>query len=191
MTDTRYQARLTHIGLAKDTNSLTGGNGLEFKYFVVGDGGGAYLNQEDDSLPDLAQNSLRNEVWRGPVEDSRLVDRDNGIVEITGHIPPEIGNFTIREMGLIDQDGDLVVVTRTAVTERLNPELLQITEQPLNIAVKSVNPRDVTLVMDPTRVKASRAYVDGLIAEQALRTSTAMMVALTEQMHRFNNTIGA
>lgn len=151
MTESPYQSRLTDIGRAKDSNSLLGDSGLRFKYFVVGDGEGSLS---------LSSNRLQNEVWRGPVETIRLADAANGIVEISGHIPPDAGNFWIREMGLIDEDGDLVVITKTATTQRLDPSLLQLTEQPLIIRCKSVNPDDVQLIMDPTVIKASRAWTE-------------------------------
>jgi len=147
-----YLMRLTDIGRAKDANSLlVGGSPLKFHEFAVGDG---------QASPNYAANSLQNEVWRGPVSQIEIADAGAGLVSVIGIIPPDEGGFYIRELGLFDDDGDMIALVKTAETERLNPEVGQVTEQLLKVQVQVVNASKVTLIMDPTIIHASREWVE-------------------------------
>lgn len=176
MTD--YLMRLTDVGKAKDIAShLPGRQSLKFTHVVVGDG---------ENAPDYSAASLQNEVWRGPVSNIYISDPLRNVLTLEGVLGPEDGGFFIREMGLIDNEGDLVAVVKTGVVERLDPALGQISEQRFKVQVQVADAGDAEIIIDPTILHASVSWVNARLAEQALRSSAAMMVALTEQLHRYN-----
>ena len=177
-----FYTLLTDAGLAAVTNAALTGTSVDITHMAVGDGEG---------LPAQSSTTLRNEVWRGPLTRLARSAGDNTVLECETRIPPDQGGWTVREVGLFNEDGTLIAIGN--LPESYKPVLDSGSSKDMQIRmyIQHNNASAVTLKVDPAIVMATRAYVDGLIAEQALRTSTAMMVALTEQMHRFNKRIGA
>ena len=177
-----FYTLLTDAGLAAVTNAALTGTSVDITHMAVGDGAG---------LPEQSSTKLRNEVWRGPLTRLARSAADNTVLECETRIPPDQGGWTVREVGLFDEDGTLIAIGNLPESYKPVLDSGSAKDMQIRMYIQHNNASAVTLKVDPAIVMASRAYVDGLIAEQALRTSTAMMVALTEQMHRFNNTIGA
>lgn len=149
-----YLIRLTDIGRAKDTNSLLPGNApLDFFELAVGDG---------EAAPDYSANALQNEVWRGAVTGITPHPDQDGLLIITGVIPSDVGGFTIRELGFLDQDGDLIALVKTAEVERLDPAIGQLQEQHISCLTQVVNAAEVQLLIDPSIIYATKADLDAL-----------------------------
>ncbi|MFK0086490.1 phage tail protein [Pseudomonas sp. NPDC090755] len=161
MTDqtSQYFAILTAVGEAKQANANALGVPWTFSQMGVGD---ANLT---DPTPSRDQKKLINERRRAPLNQVK-VDPDNASIIIAEQvIPPDVGGWWIREIGLYDADGDLVAVANCAPS--FKPLLSQGTGKTqvvrLNIIVTSA--ANVQLKVDPAVVLATRAYVDGSILE--------------------------
>lgn len=75
-----------------------------FKHLAVGDGHGR------EYQPDSSQTSLVHETYRAEIE-SLYVDKVRPNCIVCEHrIPTGIGGWTIREVGIFDNDGDLIAV---------------------------------------------------------------------------------
>ncbi|MCP3749616.1 phage tail protein [Pseudomonas sp. SBB6] len=159
MTDqtSQFFAILTAVGEAKQANANALGVPWTFAQMGVGD---ANLT---DPIPSRDQKKLINERRRAPLNQVK-VDPDNASVIIAEQvIPPDVGGWWIREIGLYDADGDLVAVANCAPS--FKPLLNQGTGKTqvvrLNIIVTST--ANVQLKIDPAVVLATREYVDSLI----------------------------
>lgn len=145
---------LTTTGKAKVAAALAGGPPLSIAELALGDGGGAAV------VPVENRAALVNEVNRGPIN-SLTIDPVNANYLVAERIVlPEVGGWTIREIGLFDAAGDLVAYGNFA--ESYKPLLAEGSGKELSIIVQFevANASAVTLQIDPSVVLATRAYVD-------------------------------
>lgn len=149
---------VTNIGAAKIANAEISEQKLNITHYAVGDGNGSSYNPTHD------QTSLRNEVWRGPA--ICMVDEDEAnIINIDATIPPEVGGFLVREIGIFDADGDLIIVGKVA--EYYKPIIAQGSTLDAHLRTKLVvsNSANVVLKNDPNLITATRGYVDAEIVK--------------------------
>ena len=98
-----YFAILTNKGTEKMAAYLQSGKKIEIAFVVVGDGNGQI------PMPDPARTALVNEVWRGPAQ--TVLDQANkNVIKATSVIPTNVGGWNVREIGLIDGDGELFAI---------------------------------------------------------------------------------
>lgn len=145
---------LTDIGEAKQTNA----NALEIPWrlthMLLGDANGT------DPVPDPGQTQLVNQVYRAAIN-QLFVDPDNpGILIAEVVLPPNVGGWWIRELGLEDEDGDFVAVANCAPSYK--PLLAQGSgrNQVVRMHLIVSNTANVELKIDPSVVLATRKYVD-------------------------------
>ena len=98
-----YFAILTNKGTEKMAAYLQSGKKIEIAFVSVGDGNGQI------PMPDPARTALVNEVWRGPAQ--TVLDQANkNVIKSTSVIPTDVGGWNVREIGLIDWDGELFAI---------------------------------------------------------------------------------
>lgn len=103
----KYYTLLTQTGQAKIANALAYGQKISFTDFALGDGGGASYD------PNENQTELRHEVYRAAVANVIMSDPSINMLEINMAVPADIGGFIVREMGIFDEDGDLIAIAKT------------------------------------------------------------------------------
>lgn len=94
---------LTNSGLAK-LASATPEDQLRIASVAAGDGSGGY------PPIDPTMTALVNEVWRGDSSDPIRDPDDDRVLIFEGVIPANVGDFVIREVGLFDEDDDLIAI---------------------------------------------------------------------------------
>ena len=149
-----YFCILTAIGEAKLANATALGQTLEFSQMALGDGGGSM------PIPSQSREALVNEVRRAPLN-AVAIDEDNpNWIVCEQIVPAEVGGWTIRELGIIDADGDLVAVGN--FPETYKPILAEGSgrTQTVRMVLQVSNSASVTLKIDPSVVLATREYVD-------------------------------
>ncbi|PWC10938.1 phage tail protein, partial [Brenneria roseae subsp. americana] len=154
-----YFALLTNIGVAKLANATVLGSRLSITKMAVGDGGGTL------PTPNPAQTELINEKRRGVIN-ALIVDPDNTSQIIAEQVIPENeGGFWIREIGLFDDDDNLIAIANCPETYK---PLLQEGSgriQTVRMILIVSNAAAVTLKIDPAVVLATRGYVDEAVIE--------------------------
>lgn len=83
---------------------LPNGEKLKITHFAVGDGNGS------TPTPDANQTALVHEVYRGSVSNIYIDTEDATRIIVEGIIPADQGGFWVREIGLYNTQGELVVV---------------------------------------------------------------------------------
>ncbi len=140
---------------------------------AVGDGGGKL------PVPDAGQTGLIHEVWRHALNKISQDKRNSNYIIAELVIPPEVGGFWMRELGLYDDAGTLIAVANMA--ESYKPALAEGSGRSqtcrMVIIVSSVT--SVELTIDTTTVMATQDYVDDKIAEheQSRRHPDASLTA--------------
>lgn len=112
MAEQKYKTLVTDIGDAKIAQAALAGDKVDIWKAAVGDGGGAYYS------PTADQTALVREVWRGDIAQKQINSDAPEMIDIKVFIPAEYGGWTVREVGLFDKDGDLIVIANTPDIEK-------------------------------------------------------------------------
>lgn len=175
MAQQEFYTILTAAGLAYEANRKAAGQPIKLTQMSVGDGNGAVYN------PDATQTALRREVWRGPIN-ALLQDATNPsylVGELS--LPDDVGGWYVREVGFWTDSGILYAIGK--YPESFKPQLVSGAGKEFYIRAifETSNAESVTLVVDDTVVKATRAFViDYVAAELAKRDSkNSVRVATT------------
>lgn len=149
-----YYTLLTDAGIAYETACKAAGIPIKLAQISVGDGNGAVYN------PDASAKALKREVWRGPLN-ALFQDEKNAnwlMAEVT--IPSDVGGWYVREAGLWTDTGILYAIVK--YPESYKP-VLATSGSGKEFYIRSIfetsNASIVTLLIDDTVVKATRAWV--------------------------------
>lgn len=173
-----YYTLLTNAGIAYETACKAAGVPIKLAQISVGDGNGAVYN------PDANAKALKREVWRGPLN-ALFQDEKNAnwlMAEVT--IPSDVGGWYVREAGLWTDTGILYAIVK--YPESYKP-VLATSGSGKEFYIRSIfetsNASIVTLLIDDTVVKATRAWVmdylkQGTYSKAEIETLIAQSSAL-------------
>ncbi|MBI6553905.1 phage tail protein [Pseudomonas sp. LY-1] len=156
-----YYTLLTNAGIAYETACKAAGAPIKLAQISVGDGNGAVYS------PDASAKALKREVWRGPLN-ALFQDEKNSnwlMAEVT--IPSDVGGWYVREAGLWTDTGILYAIVK--YPESYKP-VLATSGSGKEFYIRSIfetsNASIVTLLIDDSVVKATRAWVMDYLSEQ-------------------------
>ncbi len=158
-------ALITNIGLSKIALS-TEQEPLKITHFAVGDGGGNPI------VPSKDMTSLVNEKYRDLIN-NKFSDEDNNIIfqSILKANAPISEDIYIRELGLFDDDGDLIIISDTIEQYRPATGSIDPLSLKYNTSIKVDNAESVFINID----------------EQAFATVDALQ-RLTNMVNELSNT---
>lgn len=156
----KFKTIITAAGAEKfAAATVPGGKKVNLMAMAVGDGGGILPE------PNRGQVKLINEVWRHALNKISQDNKNKNHIVAELVIPPEVGGFWARELGLYDDTGTLVAVANMA--ESYKPELAEGSGRTqtcrMVIIVSSI--AAVELSVDSATVMATKDYVDLKIEE--------------------------
>ncbi|EOX5451737.1 phage tail protein [Escherichia coli] len=171
---TKFRTVITTAGAAKlAAATAPGGRKVNITTMAVGDGGGKL------PVPDAGQAGLIHEVWRHALNKISQDKRNSNYIIAELVIPPEVGGFWMRELGLYDDAGTLIAVANMA--ESYKPALAEGSgrSQTCRMVIIVSSVASVELTIDTTTVMATQDYVDDKIAEheQSRRHPDASLTA--------------
>lgn len=148
-----YKSILTTLGQAKIATAIANASTVNLFEMAVGDGNG------NDVVPDASMTALVRERYRAQVN-TLTVDPSNPnyvIAELI--VPSNEGGWTVREVGVFDNAGDMIVIAnfpatyKPVITEGSTRDLI------IRIYIEVTQADAVTLIIDPAVVLASRQWV--------------------------------
>ena len=170
----KFKTVITDTGAKKLAQAAApDGKPVRLTHMAVGDGGGTL------PTPDSKQTRLVHEVWRHTVNRVILdaTHQNRIIAELV--IPPETGGFWIREIGVFDENGDLIAVGNTA--ESYKPAVAEGSgrAQTFRTILTVSSTATVALTVDNTMVMATVDYVNDKLKEheQSRRHPDASLTA--------------
>ncbi|EKL9800457.1 phage tail protein, partial [Escherichia coli] len=173
-TTRKFKTVITDTGAKKLAQAAApDGKPVRLTHMAVGDGDGTL------PTPDSKQTRLVHEVWRHTVNRVILdaTHQNRIIAELV--IPPEMGGFWIREIGVFDEHGDLIAVGNTA--ESYKPTVAEGSgrAQTFRTILTVSSTASVALTVDNTMVMATVDYVDDKLKEheQSRRHPDASLTA--------------
>ena len=154
MAERKYFTIVTNKGQIKIANAMVYGQTLNISTVVVGDGNGTYY------VPTSDMASIKNEVWRGTISKTEILQDAQKIIRITTVIPAEVSGFVVREIGLLDEDDELVAIgnvpdlPKVALQDGASTELKLV----MRLAVK--NTEVFSFTIDPHTVIMTKDMLD-------------------------------
>ncbi|HFU3234946.1 TPA: phage tail protein [Escherichia coli] len=157
---TKFKTVITTAGAAKlAAATVPGRKKVTLSAMAVGNGNGKL------PVPDAGQTKLVHEVWRHALNKVSVDNKNKNYIVAELVVPPEVGGFWMRELGLYDDAGTLIAVANMA--ESYKPELAEGSgrAQTCRMVIIVSNVASVELSIDASTVMATQDYVDNKIAE--------------------------
>lgn len=168
-----YYTLLTTAGIDYETACKANGLPIKLSKMSVGDGNGAVYN------PDASAVALKREVWRGDIN-ALIQDKSNSswlVAELV--IPDSVGGWYVREAGIWTDTGVLYAIVK--YPESFKPVLANSgagKEFYLRAIFQTSNAANVTLMIDESVVKATRAWVSDYVANELAKLDAKQSVRL-------------
>lgn len=149
-----FVTTITDLGAEKIAAAITTSTPIVFAELAVGD---------DATEHDAGATALNNEVERVAVE--RVFSEEPAVVVVEAIIPADSGGYTIREVGLFDDEGDLLIAAQ--YPEVYKPEEAEGSARTSVIRIKLhiERPEAFDLTVDMTTVLTPRDDFEALEAE--------------------------
>ena len=175
---TTYFSIVTDIGTRKMLERIQQKEKLQISQFAAGDGGGQYYEPTTDMT------ALQNEVWRGDIHSCKISEESENILIVDSVIPADSGGFTIREMAIFDNEGDMIAICNTPDTAKVRITDGVVHELMLSMEVLLTNTDSTELVIDPNVVTATKA--DG---EKARQESDGLIAKLSARLRKLEDLV--
>lgn len=156
MADKNYGTLVTDIGHEKIAEALQSGTTVNWNQIAVGDGNGSYYK------PSVEQKELVNECWRGSLLDKNILGDNNNQVEFHGVIPSDVGGFYIREIGIFDDEDNLVVIGNYPEIEKVSAVQGVTLDMDIYLRVIVSNADTIEITVDPNVVLATKRELNEL-----------------------------
>ncbi|SFD68202.1 Phage tail-collar fibre protein [Thiohalospira halophila DSM 15071] len=144
---------LTDVGQNKIANAIAVGETIEITDLAVGDGDGSL------PTPDSSFESLVNEVRRASINSSQTDPDNPSWIVVEQVLPPDVGGWTIREVGIFDVDGDLIAYGNYPETYKPVLDEGSSRTQTVRFITEVSDTSAVTLKVDASVVLATRELV--------------------------------
>ena len=142
-----YYAVVTNLGRELIATALATKTPLRLTHIVLGDGEGNYV------LPDREMTSLYREVWRGECTVTQDPANPN-MLNIRTNVPVDVGGWEVREIGVIDENENLVIIASAPGWRKL--AVINGTSNPMEINI-------LVTVTDASAIELNISY-DGISA---------------------------
>lgn len=171
-----YFAILTAIGEAKDAAAKAGGAPLRLTHMVVGDGAGA------TPRPEPTQTQLVREVYRAQLNQLSLDPINTSQVIAECVIPEMSGGWWIREVGLLDADGDLVAVANCPPSYKPQMPEGSARTQVIRMVLIVSSAETVLLSIDPGIVMATRQFAENTVSNKFDELASGLLTVGVRQV---------
>ena len=130
------------------------GKKINITDLAVGDGGGSYYK------PNSTMTALKGEKWRGKVNRVEINEKYPNMIDVVAVIPSDVGGWTIREMGVLDEAETLIAVCNTPDTEKVIISSGAAGEIELTMHIEISNADAISFIIDPNVVTATKKDIE-------------------------------
>ncbi|GAB6150755.1 phage tail-collar fiber domain-containing protein [Clostridium novyi] len=148
MAEQQFYTLITNVGQAKLANATALGTKVNFVKVQVGDG--------RDYNPNEAQESLKHKVWEGNINNITIDSKNPNWIVIQTLIPASVGGFNISEVGVFDDEGNMLIVSKYPETYKPKLENGSGKDLTIKLVIQVSNTENVTLKIDPSITIATK-----------------------------------
>lgn len=145
-----YGTIVTDTGTELIRRAVMEGAKINIKTLAVGDGGGAYYQP----TPDMT--GLKNEVWSGNMKSVSVNEESPNMIDVSAIVPSDVGGWTIREMAVKDDAGNMIAICNTPDTEKVIITSGAAGEIELIMHIEISNTGVISFVIDPAVITATK-----------------------------------
>lgn len=173
-----FYSIITNRGKELEAEALASGTKITLVKFVVGDGNG------QATPPKPTQTKLVNERYRGDIADLSVSPDQSTQMMAKIVLPTDVGGFTVREIGILTDAGELYAVANCAAIEKpvggvsVNMQFRLAVSDTANITLDVATGDGLFLRIDQD---LSEIRGRGALAQKAARESLAIVDASTKQ----------
>ncbi|WP_227660183.1 phage tail protein [Hafnia paralvei] len=173
-----FYSIITNRGKELEAEALASGTKITLAKFVVGDGNGQAV------APKPTQTKLINEQYRGDIGELSVSPDQPTQMMAKVVLPTEVGGFTVREIGMLTDAGELYAVANCAAIEKpvgsvsVNMQFRLAVSDTANITLNVSTGDGLFLRIDQD---LSEIRGRGALAQKAARESLAIVDASTKQ----------
>lgn len=159
-----YSTVITNAGLAALAAAQSGGSAVTISHIAYGDGNGTAI------IPNPIQTALIHEVHRRAINGISTDPVHPEWVVIESTVPPDVGGWTVREVGVFLSNGTLFAIASYPAVYK--PTVLESAGRDLYVKmILSVgNAANVTIQVDGSFVTATLDYVNQAIDVHETKT---------------------
>ena len=181
-----FTNKLTIKGQQKKAVAEANNTGLNITTFQVGDGNGAYYEPTEN------QTALKNTKYTGTFTagtQSQILVNSSATNEVLYKcfIPADVGGFTIRELGLFDNDGDLILICKLPAQDKFS--LSSGLYQPLTFTPKIIytNPTTSAVLTPTSQIVPTTSEVTNMIQTSVTQMETVVTELQTTVTQQIEN----
>ena len=153
-----FYTKVTSTGAAKIAAAIANGTPLKVTHMRLGDGAGNPVPP-----PTGTETELVREVYAAPLNRFERLPDLLDYVEGEMVVPAEVGGFVVREIALSDEDEDVIAYGNFPANYKPAPEEGVPQEMAIRTSIKVSTDAEVTLLIDPNIIMATRAWVSNSI----------------------------
>jgi len=148
-----YRTILTERGMQIIAEAGAEQRTVELSHMAVGDGNGHQVT------PKPSQRSLYRERYRATVNELKVSDDDPTLFVAELVVPADIGGFTIREVGIYTDEGELFAIANVPDAYKPNVTEGAYGDTVVRMVLRVANASVVTVNVDPNVAVATRTWV--------------------------------
>lgn len=148
-----YKAIHTNYGLAAIAAAEASGTPINLTHMAVGDGNG------NPTTPGQTQTNLVREMYRATVNRVYQSPDDAQLFTAELIVPASVSGFTMREVGIFDSSGGLVVVANIPDTYKPSASEGAFSDAVIRLQFYVSNASVITLVIDPAVAVATHSWI--------------------------------
>lgn len=157
--DKSYYTIITNVGKAKIANASVTGNKVGFVKIQLGDGGGS------EYTPTESQTALKNVVWEGNIGNTTTDETAPNCIILESLIPSNVGGFMIREIGYLDNENNLIAISKYKECYKPSIEQGAVVDMKVKTVLIVSNVNNIELKIDPTIIFATLKDIQDLDAK--------------------------
>ncbi|MDM0445412.1 phage tail protein, partial [Clostridioides difficile] len=141
---------------AKIANASVTGNKVGFVKIQLGDGGGS------EYTPTESQTALKNVVWEGNIGNTTTDETAPNCIILESLIPSSVGGFMIREIGYLDDENNLIAISKYKECYKPSIEQGAVVDMKVKTVLIVSNVNNIELKIDPTIIFATLKDIQDL-----------------------------
>ncbi|EJX2599107.1 phage tail protein, partial [Clostridioides difficile] len=137
-------------------NASVTGNKVGFVKIQLGDGGGS------EYTPTESQTALKNVVWEGNIGNTTTDETAPNCIILESLIPSSVGGFMIREIGYLDDENNLIAISKYKECYKPSIEQGAVVDMKVKTVLIVSNVNNIELKIDPTIIFATLKDIQDL-----------------------------
>ncbi len=152
----QYYSLVTKAGFAAEANARSLGQLVKLTEFALGD------SNDSEYDPTGDETSLKNERYRGGVNDIIFDPKYPDQFTVEGVVPQNVGGFTIREAAVYTDKGELYGIAKYPPSYKTTTSSGATSELKIRIIFGAASTDTVNLTIDPSVALATKSELDSL-----------------------------